>query len=252
VPPNLVLNGIALILSLFIMAPVGMSIRDALQARHFDAAGQLSTADIGVLADAALPPIKDFLVSHTRQRDREFFVRTATSVWPKNRADGIKDDDLLVLVPSFTLAELTKAFQIGFVIYIVFIVVDLLVANILLALGMQMISPTTISVPFKLLLFVALDGWSLLVHGLVLSYRVAGRDERARAALRRRGPVRAGRADARVLGPERARRARGRQRRGLHATCARARRTSIPIRSPRWCGPNPASIRMRSAWSAAI
>jgi type III secretion protein R len=76
-----------------------------------------------------------------------------------------------VLVPSFTLTELIKAFQIGFVLYIVFVVVDLVVANLLLALGMQMISPTTISVPFKLLLFVMLDGWSVLIHGLVLSYR---------------------------------------------------------------------------------
>jgi len=76
-----------------------------------------------------------------------------------------------VLVPSFTLTELIKAFQVGFVLYIIFVVVDLIVANLLLALGMQMIAPTTISVPFKLLLFVMLDGWSVLVHGLVLSYR---------------------------------------------------------------------------------
>jgi type III secretion protein R len=174
VPPNLVLNSIALILSLFIMAPIGMAIRDALQQHHFSASETLSTADIGALSDAALPPLKQFLTSQTRSHDRQFFVKTAMSVWPKQRAEELREDDLLVLVPSFTLAELTKAFQIGFVIYIVFIVIDLLVANILLALGMQMISPTTISVPFKLLLFVALDGWSLLVHGLVLSYRVAG------------------------------------------------------------------------------
>src|SRR5579859_3228367 len=85
VPPNMVLNGIALILSLFIMAPVVMTIRDGLQQQHFDASGQLSVADVTTLADSALPPIKDFLVSHTRLRDREFFVKTATSVWPKNR-----------------------------------------------------------------------------------------------------------------------------------------------------------------------
>ena len=77
----------------------------------------------------------------------------------------------MVLVPSFALSELTRAFQIGFVIYLMFIVVDLIVATVLLALGMSMISPTTISLPFKLLLFVSLDGWSRLVHSLVLSYR---------------------------------------------------------------------------------
>ena len=96
---------------------------------------------------------------------------SATSVWPKARAQALRSDDLIVLVPSFTLSELTRAFQIGFVIYMVFVVVDLIVATILLALGMSMISPTTISLPFKLLLFVMLDGWARLIHGLVLSYR---------------------------------------------------------------------------------
>ncbi|MNY74722.1 Flagellar biosynthetic protein FliP precursor [compost metagenome] len=77
----------------------------------------------------------------------------------------------MVLIPSFTLSELTRAFQIGFVVYLVFVVVDLIVTGILLALGMSMIAPTTISVPFKLLLFVLLEGWTQLIQGLVLSYR---------------------------------------------------------------------------------
>jgi type III secretion protein R len=84
---------------------------------------------------------------------------------------NISDTDLRILVPAFTVSELTEAFQIGFLIYIAFIVVDLVVANILLALGMQMLSPTNISVPFKLLLFVALDGWSLILNNLILTYR---------------------------------------------------------------------------------
>jgi type III secretion protein R len=83
----------------------------------------------------------------------------------------LQPDDLMVLIPSFTLSELTRAFQIGFVIYLVFVVVDLIIATVLLALGMSMLAPTTISLPFKLLLFVMLDGWGRLVHGLVLSYR---------------------------------------------------------------------------------
>ena len=93
------------------------------------------------------------------------------SIWPKERAATLQADDFMVLVPSFTLSELTRAFQIGFVIYLVFVVVDLIVATVLLALGMSMIAPTTISLPFKLLLFVILDGWSRLIHGLVLSYQ---------------------------------------------------------------------------------
>ena len=77
---------------------------------------------------------------------------------------------MLILIPSFTISELSEAFMIGFVIYLVFVVVDLVVATVLLSMGMAMISPTTISIPFKLLLFVALDGWSRLLQGLVISY----------------------------------------------------------------------------------
>ena len=171
VPPNMVLNGIALILTVFIMAPVGMQMADNLRGRNFNLSGQMGVDDVIAIVDAAQPPVKQFLQAHTLESERNFFVRSATSIWPKERAAALKNDDLTVLVPSFTLTELIKAFQIGFVLYIVFVVVDLVVANLLLALGMQMISPTTISVPFKLLLFVMLDGWSVLIHGLVLSYR---------------------------------------------------------------------------------
>jgi len=171
VPPNIVLNGIALILSVYIMAPVGMSIVDNLKAENFTLGTEMSMHDITQLMDAATPPIKTFMMEHTPARERSFFVRSATAMWPPGRAKNLQQDDLIVLVPSFTLSELMKAFQIGFVLYLVFLVVDLVVANVLLALGMQMIAPTVISVPFKLLLFVTLDGWSVLVHGLVLSYR---------------------------------------------------------------------------------
>lgn len=171
VPPNIVLNGIALILTIFIMAPVGMDVADNLQAANFSINNRMTIDDIGAAFQAAEPPVKKFLQAHTQERERNFFLKSATSIWPADRARELKPDDLTVLVPSFTLTELTKAFQVGFILYIVFVVVDLLVANVLLALGMQMIAPTTISVPFKLLLFVALDGWSVLVHGLILSYR---------------------------------------------------------------------------------
>jgi type III secretion protein R len=169
-PPNMVLNGIAIVLSVYIMAPVGMDIADALHGRHLGAKGQ-GINDIVAVADAAKAPIKQFLEKHTQERERQFFLKSAAALWPKQHADQLQPDDLMVLVPSFTLSELTRAFQIGFVIYLVFVVVDLIVATILLALGMVMLSPTTISLPFKLLLFVMLDGWTRLVHGLVLSYR---------------------------------------------------------------------------------
>jgi type III secretion protein R len=169
-PPNMVLNGIAIILTIYIMAPVGMDVGDALRGRTLGAKGE-GLNDIMAVFDAAKAPVKAFLVKHTQERERQFFLKSAAGIWPQARAERLQADDFMVLVPSFTLSELTRAFQIGFVIYLVFVVVDLIVATVLLALGMSMISPTTISLPFKLLLFVMLDGWTRLIHGLVLSYR---------------------------------------------------------------------------------
>ena len=169
-PPNMVLNGIAVILTVYIMAPVGMAVGDTLRGRTLGQPGA-AAGDVMAVLDAARPPVKEFLMKHTRERERQFFLKSASQIWPAARAETLKDDDLVVLVPSFTLSELTRAFQIGFVIYLVFVVVDLIVATVLLSLGMSMLAPTTISLPFKLLLFVMLDGWTRLVHGLVLSYR---------------------------------------------------------------------------------
>jgi type III secretion protein R len=169
-PPNMVLNGLAVVLSIYVMAPVGMDIVDALRGRPLGAKGE-GLNDIVAVFDAAKTPIKAFLKQHTDEREHRFFMKSAGTVWPKHRAESLQPDDLMVLIPSFTLSELTRAFQIGFVIYLVFVVVDLIIATVLLALGMSMLAPTTVSLPFKLLLFVMLDGWARLVHGLVLSYR---------------------------------------------------------------------------------
>ena len=169
-PPNMVLNGLAIILSVYIMAPVGMDVADSLRNRQFGAKGE-GLSDIVAVMDAAKAPMSAFMQKHTQDRERQFFLKSANNIWPQARADKLQPDDFMVIVPSFTLSELTRAFQIGFVIYLVFVVVDLIVATVLLALGMSMVAPTTISLPFKLLLFVMLDGWTRLVHGLVLSYR---------------------------------------------------------------------------------
>ena len=171
VPPNMVVNALALIMTVYVMAPIGMhaagTLKDKLQ-------GPLSSRrfeDITVIYQSVSSPLRGFLSKHTTPRDRAFFVRSAVKLWPQEEASQLRDDDMLVLIPSFTLRELTSAFQIGFVLYLAFVVIDLIVGNVLLALGMQMLSPTMISTPFKLLLFVALDGWERLVHGLVLSYQ---------------------------------------------------------------------------------
>jgi type III secretion protein R len=170
VPPNIVVNSIAIILSLYVMAPIG-SIASATMKERMGQQASLTVQDVPKLYDSISTPLKGFLQKHTTERDRAFFVRSAERLWPQQAAQNVRHDDMLVLVPSFTVRELTVAFQIGFVIYLAFVVIDLIVGNVLLSLGMQMLSPTVVSVPFKLLLFVALDGWQRLVHGLVLSYQ---------------------------------------------------------------------------------
>jgi len=116
-----------------------------------------------------IEPVRDFLMRFTTPQDREFFLAAAQEMHSEN-AVMPQETDIFILAPAFVTAELTKAFQIGVLLYLPFIVVDLVVTNVLTALGMMMVSPTVISLPFKLLLFVAADGWSRLTHGLVMSY----------------------------------------------------------------------------------
>lgn len=173
-PPNLVINGVAIVLSLFIMAPIAIETQAAVE-KHMSAPARgeqksPTFQDFLKARDAVLPPLREFLRRNAHERELAFFVKTATVLWPGEHGRRADADDLLILIPSFTISELTEAFLIGFVIYLVFIVVDLVVSTVLLSMGMAMISPTTISIPFKLLLFVALDGWSRLLQGLVLSY----------------------------------------------------------------------------------
>jgi type III secretion protein R len=119
-----------------------------------------------------LPPLRDFLLKHSEVRDRKFFERSASRLWPEKQANALQEDDMLVLIPAFTVSELTEAFQIGFMLFLAFVIVDLIVANVLLAMGMSMVSPTIISVPFKIMLFVVLDGWARLLQGMVLGYSI--------------------------------------------------------------------------------
>ncbi|WP_322027444.1 type III secretion system export apparatus subunit SctR [Burkholderia sp. BCC1977] len=168
VPPSTVLNGIALIVSCFVMAPIGM---DALRSAQTAAPGDYTTNRVAELVDATREPFRRFLLKHTREREKAFFLRSAQEIWPKDKADALKPDDLIVLAPAFTLTELTDAFRIGFLLYLVFVVIDLVIANVLMAMGLSQVTPTNVAIPFKLLLFVVMDGWSTLIHGLVLTYR---------------------------------------------------------------------------------
>ncbi|XVJ70526.1 MAG: type III secretion system export apparatus subunit SctR [Rhizobacter sp.] len=171
VPPNMVVNAMALVLTAFIMAPIGMQGWDTAKSQGSFQKDQLKFTDMVTVFDSMVPPLKAFLSKKASERDRRFFMKAATELWPKERVAKLTIDDLPILIPAFTVSELTEAFQIGFVLYLIFLVIDLIVANVLLAMGMAMISPTVISTPFKLLLFVMLDGWQRLIQSLVMSYR---------------------------------------------------------------------------------
>ncbi|PWU09163.1 MAG: EscR/YscR/HrcR family type III secretion system export apparatus protein [Verrucomicrobia bacterium] len=170
-PPNMVINGLAIILSLFIMQPVFLETWDLLKTQNLNWS-KMEISKVEALWDAVSPPMTQFLRQNSKAEMRRFFMDTARRTWPKEQYQKIREDNFLILVPAFVLTEMTVAFQIGFIIYLPFLVIDLVVSNILLALGMMMISPTAISLPFKLLLFILVDGWTRLLGGLVMTYRL--------------------------------------------------------------------------------
>ena len=169
VPPAMVMNGLAIILTIFIMAPVAMDTYDIV--KTIKVQPSITIADAVSIADQASPPLRRFLKANTDEKVVNMFMTTAKRIWPKERHNLINKESMIFMVPAFTITELTKAFQIGFVLYLAFIAIDLIISNILLAMGMMMVSPTTISLPFKLLLFVTLDGWLKISQGLMLSYQ---------------------------------------------------------------------------------
>ncbi len=170
VPPNMVLNGVAMIVSCYVMAPVLMEASEHMRTVSPGTVQSNAQQIIGA-ADAAREPLRRFLDKHADAAEKAFFLKSAAAIWPPERAAQLKKDDLLVLAPAFLLTELTAAFRIGFLLYLAFIVIDLVIANVLLAMGLSQVTPTNVAIPFKLLLFVVLDGWSKLIHGLVLTYR---------------------------------------------------------------------------------
>ncbi len=167
VPPNVVLNGMALVLTIYVMYPVGLQMAE--KVGQVDRIGSSTTA-LMEAANTAKEPLRDFLIKHSSPEERRFFLETLRRGLTPAQAAQLSDRDLIVVVPAFVVSELAVAFQIGFLIFLPFLIIDLVVSNILMALGMMMLSPTTVSLPFKLLLFVLVDGWVKLSHGLVLSY----------------------------------------------------------------------------------
>ena len=169
VPPSMVLSGLALILSIFVMAPVAMQTYNLLEKEQIDTAS-ITPAQIIETASNVSGPIKTFLKNNTSEEILKSFTNTAQRIWPEDLKKSIDEDSFVIIIPSFVISELTKAFQIGFLLYLPFIAIDLIISNILLAMGMMMVSPMTISLPFKLMLFVTLNGWLKLSQGLLYSY----------------------------------------------------------------------------------
>ncbi len=170
VPSSTVIMAFAAALTILAMAPLGSRLSDRLEPL-LEPGAQAETAGWLLGAAAAVKePVSSFLQKNASERERTRFFEIARAARPAGEKEAVGRDDFSVVVPAFVVTELLEAFALGFAIYLPFLVIDLVVANVLLALGMQMLSPTQVSLPFKLLLFVAIDGWGLLAQTLVVGY----------------------------------------------------------------------------------
>ena len=160
-PPNQVLIGLALFLTFFIMPPVGLQIHDEAYVPYRD-------GEIGIeeALQKAVPPLREFMFRNTRESDLSLFLKTANLSKPNTR----EDVPTHVLIPAFIMSELKTAFQIGFLLFLPFLIIDILTASVLLSMGMMMLPPILISLPFKILLFIMVDGWGLVVGSLIRSF----------------------------------------------------------------------------------
>ena len=160
-PPNQVIIGLALFLTFFIMAPTLQEVNEQALQPLFDEEIGLEEA-----YERAAIPFKEFMAKHTRQKDLELFLEYNQA----ERPQSIEDIPLTTLVPAFALSEIKTAFQMGFMIFIPFLVIDMIVASVLMAMGMMMLPPVMISLPFKILLFILVDGWYLVMKSLLQSF----------------------------------------------------------------------------------
>jgi len=175
-PPNQVLVGIALLMTVYIMFPTGLAMYTATQdvVKNVGPVGVMSGEAASFLIeviDKGKEPLRDFLVRNCSTKHVKSFYHLAYKMFPEPFNKELNQHDMIVLVPSFITSQLKAAFEIGVLIYLPFFVIDLVVSNILLAMGMMMLSPLTIALPIKLLLLVMIDGWTILVQGLALSFR---------------------------------------------------------------------------------
>lgn len=175
-PPNQVLNGIALLVTVYVMFPTGLAMYNAAGDYMKQNAPQVlfsgPTAEYLVnVADKAKEPLRGFLQRNTVQKNMTSFYQLAYKTFPEEYRATLKPNDFIVLIPAFITSQLKSAFEIGVLIYLPFFVIDMVTSNILLAMGMMMLSPLTIALPLKLLLLVMVDGWTVIIQGLTMSFR---------------------------------------------------------------------------------
>lgn len=174
IPPNQVITGIALILTVFIMAPVAEKMyAEAGTVQNTEAIfSEVSVKELFEASQRGKEPLRQFLIRYSDERYRVMFYNLAQRMAQKNGNDPnvISVEEFRVIIPAFVTNQLTEAFQIGFILFVPFLIIDMVVANILQSMGMFMLSPTIISLPFKLLLFVLINGWELIIKNLVLGY----------------------------------------------------------------------------------
>jgi type III secretion protein R len=169
VPSNTVIMALSAALTLLAMAPVGERISGGVAAAlHSDKPTVELATDV---FEATAEPLRSFLTANASPRETQRFLRLAKTARPADTRDQVTKEDFAVIIPAFMISELIEAFALGFAIFLPFLVIDIVVGNVLMALGMQMMNPTQVSLPFKLLLFVAADGWGLLAQALVTGYQ---------------------------------------------------------------------------------
>jgi len=173
VPSNTVIMALAAALTLLAMAPVGSRIHEKAKPLIEGDKVTDTTAFVKGAFEATREPLRDFLKANASPRELDRFFEIAKAARPEAERKDVTRTDMVILIPAFVVTELVEAFALGFAIYLPFLIIDLVVSNVLLALGMQMMNPTQVSLPFKLLLFVAVDGWGLLAQALVTGYRVS-------------------------------------------------------------------------------
>lgn len=175
IPPNQVINGIALILTIYVMYPTASQMYEKAkpiihgkQSKELFSAGSAGT--MIAIIEASKEPFRDFLIRNTTEKHMDDFYKLSQKTFPDDVKKGMTPRDFIIVIPSFITSQVKAAFEIGVLIYLPFFVIDLVTSNILLAMQMMMLSPLSIALPLKLLLLVMIDGWTILVQGLVLSF----------------------------------------------------------------------------------